>query len=202
MRQHEHPTPLLRDDGPLVDPCLAYHFFPQKYSQKQRDFTEMCLEGHPNILGQNPKELRNEGNKVKQRQDPSTKPYYRCLSCTRFRKSCGGIPTRGMDLQNWCEYLRDVKDLARLTNARIAEEADVSVKTIERIMAINVDQDIRRATARRIELAIIGPVGDNACYLDHDPTAAAELISQLRADVEYWKKENDRKAKLIDKLLD
>lgn len=139
---------------------------------------------------------------MKQRQDPSTKPYYRCLACTRFRKSCGGIPTRGMDLQNWCEYLRDVKDLAHLTNARIAEEADVSVKTIERIMAINVDQDIRRATARRIELAIIGPVGDHACYLDHDPTAAAELISQLRADVEYWKKENDRKAKLIDKLLD
>ena len=138
---------------------------------------------------------------MKQRQDPSTKPYYRCLSCTRFRKSCGGIPTRGMDLQDWCEYLRDVKDIARLTNARIAEDADVSIKTIERIMAINVDQDIRRATARRIELAIIGPVGDHACYLDHDPIAAAELINQLRADVEYWRKENDRKAKILDKLL-
>ena len=139
---------------------------------------------------------------MKQRNDPSAKPYYRCLSCTRFRKSCGGIPTRGMDLQNWCEYLRDVKDLAHLTNAKIAEEADVSVKTIERIMAINVDQDIRRATARRIELAIIGPVGDHACYLDHDPTAATERISRLLAEIEYWKKENDRKAKIIDKYLD
>jgi hypothetical protein len=39
-----------------------------------------------------------------------------------------------MDLQNWCEYLRDVKDIAHLTNAKIAEEADVSVKTIERII--------------------------------------------------------------------
>lgn len=107
-----------------------------------------------------------------------------------------------MDLQNWCEYLRDVKDLAHLTNAKIAEDADVSIKTIERIMAINIDQDIRRATARRIELAIIGPVGDHACYLDHDPTTSTELISRLRAEVEYWKKENDRKAKIIDKYLD
>ena len=139
---------------------------------------------------------------MKARQDPSTKPYYRCLSCARFRKSCGGIPTRGMDLQNWCEYLRDVKDLAHLTNAKIADDADVSVKTIERIMAINVDQDIRRATARRIELAIIGPVGDHACYLDHDPIAATERINRLLAEIEYWKKENDRKAKIIDKYLD
>ena len=139
---------------------------------------------------------------MKNRQDPSTKPYYRCLSCVRFRKSCGGIPTRGMDLQNWCEYLRDVKDHAHLTNAKIAEDAEVSVKTIERIMAINVDQDIRRATARRIELAIIGPVGVHTCYLDHDPTAATELINQLRTEVEYWRKENDRKAKIIDKYLE
>lgn len=139
---------------------------------------------------------------MKTRQDPSTKPYYRCLSCTKFRKGCGGIPTRGMDLQNWCEYLRDVKDLARLTNAKIAEDADVSIKTIERIMAINVDQDIRRATARRIELAIIGPVTTHTCHLDHDPTAAAELINQLREEVAYWRKENDRKAKIIDKYLD
>lgn len=138
---------------------------------------------------------------MKSRQDPSLKPYYKCLSCQRFRKACGGIPTRGMDLQNWCEYLRDVKDLAHLTNAKIAEAADVSIKTIERIMAINIDQDIRRATARRIELAIIGEVGEHACYINHDPVASAELIAQLRAEVDYWKKAHDRSAKIIDKYL-
>lgn len=138
---------------------------------------------------------------MKVRQDPSSKPYYRCLTCARFRKICGGIPTRDMDLQNWCEYLRDVKDITHLTNAKIADDADVSVKTIERIMAINIDQDIRRATARRIELAIIGPVVDHTCYLDHDPTAA-ERIESLLAEIEFWKKENDRKAKIIDKYLD
>lgn len=137
---------------------------------------------------------------MKARQDPSTKPYFRCLSCPRFRKVCGGIPTRGMDLQNWCEYMRDVKEVAHLTNAYIAEAADVSIKTVERIMAINVDQDIMRATARRIELVVIGEVGKHICELDD--SAAAERIDRLLAEIEFWRKENERKAKIIDKYLD
>ena len=139
---------------------------------------------------------------MKTRQDPSTKPYYRGMSCARFRKSCGGLPTRGMDLQNWCEYMRDVKELAHLTNAYIAKEAEVSIKTIERIMAINIEQDIMRATARRIELVVIGPVGDHTCYLDYSDGTAAERINRLLQEVEYLRKENDRKAKMLDKYLD
>ena len=135
-------------------------------------------------------------------QDPTTKPYYKCFSCVQFRKNCGGIPTRGMDLQNWCEYMRDVKELAHLTNAYIAKEADVSLKTIERIMAINIEQDIMRATARRIELVVIGQVGEHTCYLDYSDGTTAERINRLLMEIEYWKKENDRKAKIIDKYLD
>ena len=139
---------------------------------------------------------------MKTRSDPSTKPYYKCLSCARFRKVCGGIPTREMDLKNWCEYMRDVKEIAHLTNAYIAKEADVSSSTIERIMAINIDKDILRAAARRIELVVIGPVGKHICELDYDDSAAAERIEGLLKEVEYWRKENDRKAKIIDKYLD
>lgn len=139
---------------------------------------------------------------MKVRQDPATKPYFRCLSCPRFRRVCGGIPTRAMDLKDWCEYMRDVKDFARLTNAFIAEHADVSIKTIERIMAINIDQDIMRATARRIELVVVGNVGKHMCELDYDDDTATEKINKLLAEVDYWKKESDRKAKIIDKLLD
>ena len=139
---------------------------------------------------------------MKVRHDPSAKPYYRCLSCKKFRKDCGGIPTRGLDLQDWCEYMRDVKEIAHLTNAHIAQEADVSIKTIERIMAINIEQDIMRATARRIEMVVIGAVGKHICELDHDVGAEAERINSLLEEVAYWKKENDRKAKIIDKYLD
>ena len=138
---------------------------------------------------------------MKPRQDPSTKPYYRCLSCVRFRKNCGGRPTRDYDLQSWCEYMRDVKEHFHLTNAHIAQEADVSIKTIERIMAINIEQDIMRATARRIEQVVVGPVGDHTCYLDYDSHATTERIERLLAEVEYWRKENERKAKIIDKYL-
>ena len=139
---------------------------------------------------------------MKTRQDPSHKPYYRCLTCHRFRKNCGGVPTRGMDLHEWCEYMRDVKELAHLTNAFIANESEVSIKTIERVMAINCEQDIMRATARRIELAIIGPVGDHTCYLDYGDGTSAEQIKRLLAENEFLRKENDRKAKIIDKYLD
>ena len=139
---------------------------------------------------------------MKTRQDPSNKPYYKCLSCIRFRKVCGGIPTRGMDLQNWCEYMRDVKEIAHLTNSYISKDADVSIKTIERIMAINIEQDIMRATARRIELAVIGPVSKHICDIDYVDGLSSERIKQLEAEVEYWRKERDRLAKIIDKYLD
>ena len=138
---------------------------------------------------------------MKQKQDPSAKPYSKCLSCARFRNVCGGIPTRGMDLQEWCEYMRDVKELAHLTNAYIAKEAEVSIKTIERIMAINIEQDIMRATARRIELVVIGQVGEHICYVNSDSTAT-ERMDELIAAVAHLRKESERYAKIIDKYLD
>ena len=138
---------------------------------------------------------------MKERHDPTTKPYYRCLSCKQFRSTCGGIPTRGMDLQNWCEYMRDVKEFAHLTNSYIAKEADVSIKTIERLMALNYENDIMRAVARRIELVVIGPVGKHVCDLDYDDSEAAEKIASLLAQIEHLRKENGRYSKIIDKYL-
>lgn len=138
---------------------------------------------------------------MKARTDPSTKPYYRCLSCAKFRKACGGIPTRDLDLQNWCEYMRDVKEIAHLTNAFIAEQADVSSKTVERIMAINCDADIRRATARRIEQVVIGPVAKYFCDMDYDSSDAASKISALLIEIEDLRKANIRYEKIIDKYI-
>ena len=139
---------------------------------------------------------------MKTKQDLSEKPYYRCLDCNRFRSSCGGRPTRDMDLQAWCEYMRDVKEHFHLTNAYIAKEAEVSIKTIEWIMAVNIEHDIMRATARSIELAVIGPVGEHTCYLDHNDSAIIEQMNRLQAAVEHLSKETYRYAKIIDKYLD
>lgn len=146
---------------------------------------------------------------MKQRQDPSTKPYYRCLSCPRFRRICGGRPTRDMDLLSWCEYMCDIMDSVHLTNAYVSEKAEVSMKTIERIRSLNTEQDIMRSTARRIEQVVIGPVTRHICDLDFEAGIATEKIARLEAelaaareDAAYWRKENDRKAKIIDKYLD
>ena len=138
---------------------------------------------------------------MKPRNDPSTKPYYKCLSCPNFRSECAGIPTRDMSLQEWCEYVRDVSDAFHLSNAYIASQADVSIKTVECVEAINCGKDIMRATARRIEIVVFGPVGNHTCRLDHDPNAASELINKLRADLEHLEEENKRYKKIIDTLL-
>ena len=106
-----------------------------------------------------------------------------------------------MNLDEWCEYMRDVKDTFHLTNAFIAQESEVSLTTIENIMALSRKQDIMRATARRIELVVIGPVRDHICYLDYDKNAISETISKLQAEVDFWRKENERKNKIIDKYL-
>lgn len=139
---------------------------------------------------------------MRTRQDPSTKPYYRCLSCAKFRTACSGIPTRDMTLQEWCELIRDVMDFFHISNEYVAREADVSIKTIETIRAIRKDQDILRSTARRIELVVFGPVTKHFCDLDYDGSAAIDRINALLAENEHLKKENTRYAKIIDKYIE
>ena len=102
---------------------------------------------------------------MKRKSDFANKPYNRCISCPHRKVRCDGPRTASLPLERWCEYMRDMKEVNGLTNAWIAEEAEVSVKTIERIMALNSDQDIMRDTARRIENAIIGSSGKYPCYL-------------------------------------
>lgn len=145
---------------------------------------------------------------MKQKQDITMKPYYRCFICTRFRKECGGRPTRDMDLKEWCEYMRDIRDYFGLTNEYITKKAESSTGTTERIMAANTNQDVMRATARRYEQAVIGPVGEFTCYLDHDHTAADQIaalkaeLARVNEDLARERKENDRKAKIIDRFMD
>lgn len=102
---------------------------------------------------------------MKRRNDFTEKPYNRCLQCQHRKVRCDGPRTSAMDLSRWCEFMRDMKEANGLTNAEIAETTGISVKTIERLMAQNCDQDIMRETARRIEDAIIGSSNQYPCYL-------------------------------------
>ena len=139
---------------------------------------------------------------MKSKHDSINHKHYKCFSCPEFRKSCGGIPTREMDLKSWCEYIADVMDMFHLTSAYVAKAADVSLKTMERILAANDEQDIMRATARRVEMVVLGGVGSHTCRFDLGGEASTEELRHLREEVEYWRRENDRKAKIIDRYLD
>lgn len=145
---------------------------------------------------------------MKQKRDITNKPYYRCFICPRFRTLCGGRPTRDMDFIEWCEYMRDIRDYFGLTNEYITEKAQSSDGTTERIMSAKSNQDIMRATARRYEQAVIGPVGEFTCYLDYDHELSDQVdkllaeVETLKESVFFWRTENDRKSKIIDKLLE
>lgn len=190
---------------------------------------------------------------MKKKSTITDKPYNRCLSCHHRQIRCDGPRTSAMSLDRWCEFMRDMKELNGLTNAEIAEKSGVSIKRVERLMALNSEQDIMRETARLIEDAIIGSSNQYPCYLAFEETAPeneqklndalreleralednkdyrvaldnihasynAEMqlirdeaqkkidfllaeIQTLRSACEGWRRENDRKGKIIDEYI-
>lgn len=134
--------------------------------------------------------------------DPSTKPYYKCLSCPDFRHTCAGLPTRDMTLQEWCEMIRDVMDVFHLSCAYVAKESGASLKTVERIHACNIEQDIMRSTERSIERVVLGQVGNHQCYLDHNDCAITDRMASILAQNEHLLEENKRYATIIDEFIE
>lgn len=119
---------------------------------------------------------------MKKTLDLSDKPYFRCLSCPNFPENKCGIPFSRMPLMDWCICMRAGKEVNHLTNSYVAEKSDSSVKRIEQIFALNCDQDIRRDTARRIEVAIFGEPTDFVRCLEMEnsvPAASEQLKAAL-----------------------
>ena len=139
---------------------------------------------------------------MKQLQHLTEKPYYRCIICPDFRNLCGGMPTRGLDIKEWCELIRDVMDFFHLSCAYVSQESGASQRTVERVHAVKIDQDIMRSVGRQIEIVVLGHATRLLCKMDHDADATATLIEQLRKENEHLRKENERYAKFIDKYLD
>ena len=121
------------------------------------------------------------------------KPYNRCLSCHHRKVRCDGPRTSAMSLDRWCEFMRDMKELNGLTNAEIAEKSGVSIKRIERLMALNCEQDIMRETARLIENAIIGSSNQYPCYLAFEESAPEEKQKLNEALLDLERALNDNK---------
>ena len=162
---------------------------------------------------------------MKRKTEYKDKPYNRCLQCHhRMEKRCDGPRTSAMKLERWCEFMRDMKIANGLTNAEVSERSGVSIKTIERIMAINCTNDIMRETCRLIEDAIIGSSNQYPCYIAFEESVPAadqtselqivraeaqQKIDFLKQQVERLQRENDnlweenkRKSRLVDTLIE
>ena len=134
--------------------------------------------------------------------DFTDKPYYKCLVCSHFSEKRCGIPLSRLPLYDWCACIRVVKEAKHLTNAYVAEKADVSIKTIEKIVALNCDQDIRRDTARRIEDAVFGEPFGIVCYLEMADSVpeASERLNTAMIDLERALSDNEDIRKAMDNV--
>lgn len=139
---------------------------------------------------------------MKKKNTFGEKPYNRCLSCQHRKVRCDGPRTSGLELKRWCEYMRDMKEINGLTNLEIAEAADVSVKTVERLMALNADKDILRDTARRIENVIIGSTSTYPCYLafEEENLPDAQKMSDAMRELERVLNDNEDYRKALDDI--
>ena len=115
-------------------------------------------------------------------------PYDKCVQCDSLRVICDGPRTSSVDsIERWCELMRSFKDRWGYTNEYVAEESKVSLTTISRIMAGNVEKDIRWSTVRAVERVLIGHGSQYPCPLAaRDPEAVAvatmkdEQLKQLQ----------------------
>jgi transcriptional regulator with XRE-family HTH domain len=98
--------------------------------------------------------------------------------------------------------MRDMKEANGLTNAYIAEKSGVSVKTIEKLMAQNSDQDIMRETARRIEDAIIGSSNQYPCILAFEESAPenTQKLNDALRDLERALVDNNDYRTMLDNI--
>lgn len=137
------------------------------------------------------------------RKNMEKKPYDKCLACDYFGNGCDGPRTSSMPLERWCEWLREVKHMRGLTNATIAEIAGLSVTTVERVMAGNLDKDILRYTATAIENATIGSNGQYPCYLAFldDMPDDTKTVSKLQAELEQLRANIGRTHEFQEKVL-
>ena len=108
-----------------------------------------------------------------------------------------------MTLLEWCKFMRAIKETTNLTNKDIEEQSGVSVKTIEKIMALNCDHDIMRDTARLIENVVIGSSTSYPCYLafeENVPEVSPKLNAALRDLERALEDSNEDHRKALDNI--
>lgn len=122
-------------------------------------------------------------------QNYEEKPYNLCLNCIHIGKKCDGPNFLAMSTERWSEWVRLRKEYLGWTNAKVAECADVSKVSVDRIMSGNI-KDIRTTTMQAVTKALVnGSWGQYPCAL-----AAMEITTDTDNSVLVNECENLRKA--------
>ncbi len=142
--------------------------------------------------------------------------FNRCIKCERIGQDCvpNLLALPWTDLMNWW---KERQKFLGWTNQDLSDISGIPVGTINRIKA--VEDDARYSTMRSIIHALLGGYSvEFPCQKKLDQEFAqietlekrcAELDTQIQAaqeeaqkKIDYLRTENDRKAKIIDKLLE
>lgn len=148
------------------------------------------------------------------------KSYSRCIDCEHIGKKCGGpdfIVMEAQKLSEWCrlrkEYLH--KSDPKWTNAYVSKQADVSLTTVNRFFAGDIEDTKLSTAARILRVLVNGTWGQYPCLMvgndSTDPAAEAEClrlreqVSSERAKIEYLKQQvafQERQLVQKDEVID
>lgn len=98
-------------------------------------------------------------------QSLEEKPYNVCLNCVHIGKNCDGPNFLAMTTERWCDWCRLRKEYLGWTNAHVAELAQISKISVDRIMSGNV-KDLRNTTMQAVTKALVnGSWGQYPCAM-------------------------------------
>lgn len=93
------------------------------------------------------------------------KPYNICISCPRIGQTCDGPNFLAMSVERWCEWCRLRRDHLKWKNAELADKAQISKISVDRIMNGDV-KDLRITTMQAVSKALVnGSWGQSPCVL-------------------------------------
>ena len=137
------------------------------------------------------------------RPNPGEKPYNRCIDCEYIGQICDGPDFLAMDIHRLCEWSRLRKDYlhrhdAKWTNAHIAERADMSLTTVNRFFAGDIE-DLKFSTAARIIRVLVnGTWGQYPCTMAAGENSTETIEAERDRLREQLAEEKSRTAYLME----
>lgn len=124
------------------------------------------------------------------------KPYNRCITCDHIGITCDGPNFLAMSMERWCEWVVLRKDYLGWTNARIAELANVSTVSVNRITSSNV-KDLRMTTMQAITRVLVnGTWGQYPCNMAAQATEFVDNPELLARCEDQRRQLEDDRAKI------